>query len=199
MKKRIILITTKHHSGKSLFATEIKRLLKEKAEVYTGRKIIEDSLKKQSLEVTRESVPKEGARLANLHTESGFGLVIDMMIEKIVQSTASVQLIDSIYYPKAIRAWSNFAGRKGYEILLVAIDASDEIRLSIARAKNQNPEFTLENLAYEDSLENTSDPNKQQLDVCLAQADIVIKNNSTLDAFILGIENFVNKKILLDQ
>ena len=34
MKKTIVLITARHHSGKSFFATEIQRLLKEKAEVY---------------------------------------------------------------------------------------------------------------------------------------------------------------------
>ncbi len=198
MKKTIVLITAKHHSGKSFFATEIQRLLKGKAEVHTGRKMIEESLEKQNLEITRQSVRDEGARLSNIHTVSGFGVVIDAMMEKIEQSSVEVHLIVAVYYPKAIASWKKFAEDTGYSISIVALNTSDEIRLAIARAKTGNPDFSLEDLAIVDALENTGDPNRQQLDVCLAQADTVVENTSTSEAFILAIDDFVKKR-LLDQ
>lgn len=101
----------------------------------------------------------------------------------------SKYVVDSIRHPAEIEILRNHG-----HFTLIGIDAPVELRYERAMKRGRDESaFTIEDFKKMEARENTSDELGQQLDKCLEKADILMRNDSTVEALSAQIVAFLSK------
>src|SRR3989344_4774911 len=163
----IIGITGTYASGKDTVA----EILEEMNFYHVSfSDLLRDELEKQKKPITRDALIQFGNELRTKH---GADILAQIALERLEDGENFV--FTSIRNPKEVELLQQ---RKDF--LLVAVVAPANIRLErLQSRKRENDPETLEELQKKESLENTSNPNSQQLQKVISMAKIVINNTST--------------------
>ena len=134
--------------------------------------ILREELKKRKQEVTRDSLIKIGNELRE---KEGRDVLAKKALEQVKDGENYV--VTSVRNPGEVELL-----QKRSDFLLINVTAPDRIRLQrlIARSRENDPK-TLAELKKKEALENTKDPNAQQLNKVASKAKVVINNDSTTE------------------
>lgn len=176
---RIIGITGTLGAGKGT----VVEYLKEKYGFvhFSVRDFLKEEVLRRGMEPNRDSFTQVANELRAAHSPS---YVTDCLYERAAQQPHDA-VIESIRTPgeiDSLQAKGNFR--------LWAVDADPEIRYRRAVLRNSETDH----VTYETFLANerremsSTDPNKQNLSVCIARADAVLQNNGDLDALYQAVD-----------
>lgn len=154
---------------------------------YSVRDYLVDEIKQQGLEVNRDSMTHVANKLRASHSPA---FIIEELYRK-ASLTGKNAVIESIRTPGEIE----FLKKQGH-FLLVAVDADSQIRfdrISLRASETDHVSYATfkENEKREYS---TTDPNKQNLGQCIAQADIVLSNEGSIKTLYQDFTSAVHKK-----
>ena len=159
---------------------------KQGFEHFSVRDYLLEEIRKRGLPENRDTMFTLGNQLRALHTPS---FVTDQLFNKAIQSGKNC-VIESIRTPGEIDSL-----RKNKNFFLIAIDADQYLRYQRVQLRNSETD----NISFdifrenEEREMNTTDPNKQNLNKCIAMADAVLLNNSTKEELFLHLEIVLNK------
>lgn len=169
---RIIGITGTLGAGKGT----VVEYLKEKYGFvhFSVRDFLKEEVLRRGMELNRDSFAQVANELRAAHSPS---YVTDCLYERaaaqshdaVIESIRTPGEIDSLQAKSSFRLW--------------AVDADPEIRYKRAVLRNSETDHvTYETfLANEQREMTSSDPNKQNLSVCIARADVVLQNNGDME------------------
>ena len=176
---RIIGITGTLGAGKGT----VVEYLKEKYGFvhFSVRDFLKEEVLRRGMEPNRDSFTSVANELRAAHSPS---YVTDCLYERAAQQSHDA-VIESIRTPgeiDSLQAKGNFQ--------LWAVDADSEIRYRRAVLRNSETDHvTYETFLANERREMTStDPNKQNLSVCIARADTVLQNNGDLAALYQAVD-----------
>lgn len=180
----IIGITGTLGAGKG---TVVEYLVRERGfRHYSVRGFLAEELNRRSMPVNRDTL----TAIANsLRAKYGPEFIAAQLFQK-AKETGQNCIIESIRTPGEIEAL-----RKHPSFYLLAVDADPRIRYQRIRKRNSETD----NISYRIFIENeeremhTTDPNKQNLAACIAQADHVITNNGSLKQLHEQTEKFLER------
>ncbi len=175
----IIGLTGPNASGKG----EVANYLKSKNFQYHSLSdVVREEASKMGLEPSRQNLITIGNDL-----RKRFGPAV--LAERIMPKIKDKDIVDSIRTPDEIKALKKFS-----DFILWGIDAPVELRFERARLRARIGEAeTLADFIKKEEQENLKQPNTQQLNRCLAMADILIINDSTLPILHQKIEEALEK------
>jgi len=150
---------------------EVAAALVRRGYAYTSLSdIIRDSLRSQGRALSRDNLIAEGNALRR---DRGPDILARLALEKCAGPT----VVDSIRNPAEVAFLKRQPG-----FILVAVDAAPAVRFERARQRGRDESAeTLEAFLAKENEEKSNDPEAQQLDRCLALADITIQNDGTLE------------------
>ena len=176
---RIIGITGTLGAGKGT----VVEYLKEKYGFvhFSVRDFLKEEVLRRGMEPNRDSFTQVANELRAAHSPS---YVTDCLYERAAQQPHDA-VIESIRTPgeiDSLQAKGNFR--------LWAVDADPEIRYQRAVLRNSETDHvTYETFLANERREMTStDPNKQNLSVCIARADTILQNNGDLAALYQAVD-----------
>ena len=179
---RIIGITGTLGAGKGT----VVEYLKEKYGFvhFSVRDFLKEEVLRRGMELNRDSLTQVANELRAAHSPS---YVTDCLYERAVQQTHDA-VIESIRTPgeiDSLQAKSSFR--------LWAVDADPEIRYQRAVLRNSETDHvTYETFLANEKREMTStDPNKQNLSVCIARADVVLQNNDDRETLYREVDRIM--------
>jgi len=145
--------------------------------------LLREELRKRKQDVTRGNLIKVGNELREKH---GPTVLSRMAMDKIRDGENHV--FTSIRNPSEVEYLKE---RKDF--ILVYVAAPEKMRLERIqkRDRREDDPKTLEELRQREALENTVDPNAQQLQKVNSMAKITLKNDSTIEALQKKIEKLV--------
>ena len=180
----IIGITGTLGAGKG---TIVDFLVKEKGFThYSVRGFLVDEIKRQNLEVNRDSMTS----VANqLRTQNSPSFIIDQLYKQAAEQGENC-VIESIRTEGEINSL-----RKKDNFYLLAVDADQDIRYHrIQIRKSSTDDVTKETFVQNEQREfESTDPNKQNLKRCIELADFVLMNDGSLSDLSLQIEKIMNQ------
>ncbi|MBI3277772.1 MAG: AAA family ATPase [Chlamydiae bacterium] len=168
----IIGLTGKNGSGKGIVA----EFLKQRGFIYTSLSdVIREELKKRSIEISRESLIRQGNELRSL---GGPSVLADKILLQL--DPDKNYIVDSIRNPEEAKAL-----KKRKDFLLLYIDAPLELRFERikSRGRENDPQTLAEFTRLENIERSSSNPHHQQLDETQALADTTLINNDSLEKF----------------
>ena len=181
---RIIGITGTLGAGKGT----VVEYLKEKYGFvhFSVRDFLKEEVLKRGMEPNRDSFTQVANELRAAHSPS---YVTDCLYERaarqshdaVIESIRTPGEIDSLQAKSSFRLW--------------AVDADSEIRYQRAVLRNSETDH----VTYETFLANerremtSSDPNKQNLSVCIARADVVLQNNGDKEALYREVDRIMSR------
>lgn len=177
----IIGFTGKNGSGK----TEAVRFLEECGYIsYSLSDAIRFEIQKQNQKPTRENLIATGTRL---RAEQGPSVLADVLFEKM--DIDKNYAIDSIRNPAEVRSL-----KRRKDFYLFEIVADQKLRFERCQKRDRAGDAKdLENfVALEEKELKSEDPAKQQLLATAELADVVVKNNGSLEDF----QNLIKKEVL---
>jgi len=179
----IIGITGTIGAGKG---TLVEYLVSKKGFVhYSVRGFLIEEISKRNLPVNRDSM----VSVANeLRAKNSPSYITDCLFEQAKQEgkDAVIESIRSVGEVDSLRKKGNFC--------LLAVDADPTIRYE--RIVERNSET--DHISFEEFLSNeqremtSSDPNKQNLSKCIAMADYLLTNNTSIDELCKQLEEKIN-------
>ncbi len=125
----------------------------------------------------------------SLRAKYGPAFIAEQLYKK-AKATGQNCIIESIRTPGEIEAL-----RKHPNFYLLAVDADPRVRYQRIRKRNSETDH----VSYRVFIDNeqremhTTDPNKQNLAACIAQADHVITNNGSLEQLHEQAAKFINR------
>ena len=152
---------------------------------YSVRGYLTEEIKRRQLPVNRDSMVLVANNLRANHTPS---FIIDELYKEALQEGKNA-IIESIRTPGEVDSL-----RQKGDFVLLAIDAKPEIRYERIVSRNSETD----QISFQTFLENeqremeTEDPNKQNLSVCIQQADYVLLNNGDFEALYQQISRIMN-------
>lgn len=175
----IIGLTGPNASGKG----EVANYLKSKNFQYHSLSdVVRDEASKMGLEHSRQNLITIGNDM-----RKRFGLAV--LVERIMPKLKDKDIVDSIRTLDEIKALKKFP-----DFILWGIDSPVELRFERARLRGRVGEAeTLADFIKKEEQENLNKPDGQQLNRCLAMADILIINDSTLLVLYQKIEEALEK------
>ncbi len=175
----IIGLTGPNASGKG----EVAKYLKSKGFRYHSLSdVVRIEVSKMGLGPTRQNLIEAGNKL-----RKEFGPAV--LAERIIPNLKDKDIADSIRTLEEIRAFRRFP-----DFILWGIDAPVKLRFERARLRRRPGEArTISDFMKKEEQENADDPNAQQLNRCLAMADILIINDSSLEKLYKKIEEALEK------
>jgi dephospho-CoA kinase len=179
----IIGVTGLNVSGKGEFC----RYLAEKGFMtYSLSDIIREELRKDGVEITRETMFAKGNDLRKRH---GSTVLADWTLKKL--EPGNDYAIDSIRNPEEVKALKK---RKDFRLVYIT---APPIEMRFERAKKRMREgetISFEKFRAEEEKElKGNDAGSQQLLACEAMADYKIRNDSALDDFKKRIDELIAK------
>lgn len=179
----IIGITGTLGAGKG---TIVDYLVHEKGFIhFSVRGFISEEIVRQGLPVNRDSMVLVANGLRAAHSPS---YIVDCLYERAMQSGKNC-VIESIRTPGEVESLKS----KGNFILL-AVDALPELRYERIVLRNSETD----RISFPVFLENekremdSEDPNKQNLRRCIAMADYVFTNDTTIDNLISQVSGMLH-------
>jgi len=148
---------------------------------FSVRQFLIDEMKKKGMPINRDNMVVTANGLRAKHSPS---FIIEELYKKAVKTNKDA-VIESIRTPGEIA----FLKKQG-RFLLLAVDADPKIRYErIKLRKSSTDRINFKTfLANEQREMNTTDPNKQNLKVCIDRADIKLINNSTIEELYNQLE-----------
>ena len=181
---RIIGITGTLGAGKGT----VVEYLKEKYGFvhFSVRDFLKEEVLRRGMEPNRDSFTQVANELRAAHSPS---YVTDCLYERAARQTHDA-VIESIRTPGEIDSLQT----KG-NFRLWAVDADPEIRYRRAVLRNSETDHvTYETFLANERREMTStDPNKQNLSVCISRADTVLQNNGDLAALYQAVDEVMQE------
>ena len=179
---RIIGITGTLGAGKGT----VVEYLKEKYGFvhFSVRDFLKEEVLRRGMELNRDSLTQVANELRAAHSPS---YVTDCLYERAAQQTHDA-VIESIRTPGEI---DSLQAKSSFQ--LWAVDADPEIRYQRAVLRNSETDHvTYETfLANEKREMNSSDPNKQNLSVCIARADVLLQNNDDRETLYREVDRIM--------
>jgi dephospho-CoA kinase len=178
----IIGLTGKNGSGKGAVADYLKS---KGYEHYSLSDVLRDEARARGLEISRDNLYAIGNEL---RSALGAGVLAKKVLVKL--HGQSNIILDSIRHPaevEVLRTLKNFK--------LIVVQASPEVRFErmCQRARENDPTDFKSFLALEEKESQSQTASDQQLDKTLKQADIVIKNDSSLETLNEQVEEFLQE------
>jgi dephospho-CoA kinase len=151
---------------------------------YSARGYLVEEIKKQGLEVNRDTMTSVANELRAQHSPS---FIIDELYTR-AKATGKNCVIESIRTPGEIESL-----RKKDSFYLFAVDADPKIRFRRIRARaSETDKVDFDTfLANEKREMDTDDPNKQNLKKCIALANYVFENNGTVDDLVIQVSGAI--------
>ena len=149
---------------------------------YSVRQFLIEEIKKQGLQVNRDTMTEVANELRAKYSPS---YIIEQLY-KTAESNSGNAIIESIRTPGEVE----FLKRQG-NFYLIAVDADPQIRYDrITLRASETDHISFETFIANEKREfTTSDPNKQNLSLCIQLADIVIQNNGNIVELQQQLEN----------
>jgi len=164
---RLIGLTGTNAAGKG----EVAAFYRKKGYDYISLSdLIREELKNRSLPASRENLIAVGNEL-----RENFGP--DILARRAASRISGKTVIDSIRHPAEIEYLRSLGS-----FILLAVDAPVEIRFERAKKRGRDESAsTLEEFIKQENREKGNGGNNQQLDRCLALADLMIINDGSLE------------------
>ncbi len=178
----VIGITGTIGAGKG---TVVDFLVEQKGFVhFSAREFIARTILERGLTVNRDTLTAIGNEIrANNHP----GYVIEALYNQATQDGKNciIESVRTLGEIEILRTKSNF--------FLLAVDARPRLRFNrIRKRKSETDNVDFETfLANEKREMHSSDPTKQNLSACIAQADFIISNNGTVEEMVKQLKNFL--------
>ena len=180
----IIGITGTLGAGKG---TLVDYLIKNKGFAhFSVRDFLVRELEKRGMEVNRDTMTSLANELRANHSPS---YITDQLYEQ-AKKAGKNSIIESIRTPGEITSL-----RAKGDFYLFAVDADPKVRyerISLRKSATDNIDFETF-LANEKREMTATDPNKQNLSVCIKQADFVFDNNGDLDKLYGQLISVLNR------
>lgn len=175
----IIGITGTLGAGKG---TIVEYLVEKKGYVhYSVRAFIAEEIKRRGLEVNRDTLTMVANDLRAHNTPS---YIAEQLYDRayLAGKDAVIESIRTLGEIKALRAKGNFH--------LFAVDADRKLRYErITERKSETDAVSYETFVANEEREMSSDdPNKQNLGVCIKEADYVFQNNGSIEELHQKVE-----------
>ena len=185
----IIGITGKNCSGKDTVAEILEKM---NFHHYSLSDIIREELKKQKIKESRNNLISMGNELRNKH---GAAVLAEMTLNKIKDGENFV--FTSIRNPAEVKLLKQ---KDDFLLVNVETNIKDRFKRLQLRKREGDPK-TIKQLKEKEALENTNNPNSQQLDKVAKMARIIILNDSTLDQLSKKVRKLIDDWIykLQDQ
>lgn len=167
--------------------TIVDYLVEKKGYVhYSVRAYLIEEIERRGLEVNRDTMTMVGNDLRATHSPS---YIVEQLYNK-AQASGCNCIIESVRTPgevAALRGLDNF--------YLFAIDADPKIRYErIVLRGSETDHVSYETFIANEQREMTSDdPNKQNLKVCIEQADYKFDNGGTIEQLQAQVEEVISK------
>jgi len=134
--------------------------------------LIRDELKKNRIKLTRQNLIDMGNKLRTTH---GANVLARLAVDKLKDGENYV--FTSIRNPEEVKLL-----QQRVDFILVNVTAPDRVRLKRILDRNrENDPKSLKELREKEALENTTNPNSQQLNTVANMARVIVKNDSTLE------------------
>jgi len=175
----IIGITGTLGAGKG---TIVEYLAKEKGyQHFSVRQYLTEVMRSRGLEVNRDNMVVTANELRAKHSPS---FIIEELYRQAEESGRDA-VIESIRTPGEI----DYLKGKG-NFLLIAVDADPEIRYERIKSRGSSTDRVDYKKFLDDERRemNSTDPNSQNLQQCIARADIRLMNNGTIEQLIGSVE-----------
>jgi dephospho-CoA kinase len=180
----IIGITGTLGAGKG---TIVEYLVQEKGFVhFSVRGFITEEINRQGLPVNRDSMVIVANKLRADHSPS---YITDQLYEQALL-TGKNCIIESIRTPGEVESM-----REKGNFLLFAVDADPKLRYErIVLRNSETDKITFATFVENEEREmQSNDPNKQNIGKCIAQADFIFYNNSSVANLHKQLEDKFNK------
>ncbi|NVO21545.1 MAG: AAA family ATPase [Bacteroidetes bacterium] len=171
----VIGITGTLGAGKG---TIVDYLVQEKGFVhFSVRGFISEEIIRRDMTVNRDSMVIVANSLRAAHSPS---YIVDCLYEEAVLSGKNC-IIESIRTPGEVDSLK----RKG-NFILIAVDASPELRYDrIVLRNSETDQISFTTFQENEKREmDSQDPNKQNLRRCIEMADVIFRNNTSIDDLI---------------
>lgn len=177
----ILGITGKNGAGKT---TVVELLLKKGFYSYSASKFITKEIIKKEMLVNRDSMIEVANLIRKTH---GSDYIIASLLKKALKSKKNCVI-------ESIRTVGEVNILKSLRIILLAIQADRKIRYSRIKKRNSSKDMvSYKKFCIQENIElSSSDPNKQNINECIIQADCIIDNNKSLNALRKQVEVFLH-------
>lgn len=146
---------------------------------------IREEAKRKNIKLTRDNLIELGN---SLRSRYGPSILADRIRIKLRLSPEKNHVVSSIRNPEELRSLQE---EKDFVLVRVAADAKRRFGWLHLRNREEDPR-TFQELMKKEKLEQSSDPNKQQLHKVVSKAKIVLKNDRTLEELYEKIDKLLS-------
>ena len=158
---------------------EVARILREKGYAYSSLSdVVREEALRRGLTTEREDLIAVGR---DMRREGGSGVLAEGIVERLEAPC----IVDSVRNPGEVGVLRRVEGFR-----LLGVDASPEVRLRRLRERGRPGDpATLEEFLEKERIENSSDPEGQQISATMALSDAMVRNDTSL----AGLESAVER------
>ncbi len=153
---------------------------------YSVRDFLKEEATRRNLPLNRDTYVKVANELRAKHAPS---YIIDQLFEQAAKAGKNA-IIESIRTPGEVASL-----RKKEHFYLFAVDALPEVRYERITLRNsETDQITFETFLENEAREmHATDPNQQNLSICMQQADYTLCNNGTIAQLHENVDHIIQK------